>query len=140
MNKRWKNILLICSLVFNITIVSFLGFNYLQSKSCDYNHETRPDYKWDRNNNENRKNLIREMRKDMMDTRREFFEMLKSGVPDEALNQQVELIIEKQNKMEMAIANHLIELRKSMTDEEAKKFFERETQKRNNRKTKTNRR
>lgn len=130
MSSRWKNILLISSLVFNLTIVGIFGFNYFKSDCKTY---YKPKTEQGELIIKRRRDEIRNLRKDMMETRRGFFELLKAGASDEVLNRQVELIIQKQILMEKEIANHLIELRKNMTNEEANRFFERETAKRNNR-------
>lgn len=117
-----QTLLLICSLVFNITLVSFLAI-----RSCSQEEEVRrPEHnRIERRKQHPRYQAIREQRSEYIQLKRDFFNRLsQADINEEKLNDMVEKLSKAQEKIEHNIGTNLIELRKSMTDEEAKQFFE----------------
>lgn len=123
-NSTYK-ILLAISIIFNI---AFIG-NVIYHKYIKKNPYEKMIHENNLPHNDmmrfHRAEMVRD-RRNYVEKRREFIEMLMAPNFDEkALEKKLNLTIDKEKKMERKMGEHLIELRKNMTPEEAKRFFRR---------------
>ncbi len=125
MSYKTLKILLFISLIFNI---AFLG-NYLYHRFVLFpKHQNaypplhhRPYF--DKMRNFRRE--IFEQRREYLKLRREFLKMLQSpNIDEKELQKKLDEILDKEIQMERNLGKNFIKLRKNMSNQEAKIFFE----------------
>lgn len=122
MNNRIKNIILVCSLIFNITFIAF----FIQ-RSCTQEPESRPPREYRAISESGREHFreIRSMRSSYMAAKRDFLgELSKPDYDTGKLQEKLNNLIAMQKEIEENVGHSLIELRRTLTDEEAEKLFE----------------
>ncbi len=121
MNNRWKNIILICSLLFNGILAGFIVY-HLISQPLPPPHPPRLDIR--REHIQKRREEIREHRLNFIREKEHFMHMLaEPNFAENRLREQLDRLLEKQFEMERVIGSNLIELRKNMDDQQAERFF-----------------
>lgn len=132
MTNRLKNVVLICSLVFNITFISYIVYHHVkETPLTDYhriqrNHNKPHLHRDAKEFQKPQSILIREIRADFIDQKREFFIRLSSpNIDKEELTDILEKVVQKQVKMEKTIGMAFIEKRMEMSDNEAENFYNR---------------
>jgi len=123
MNKRWKNVLLLCSLLFNVILAGFIIYHAFTKPL------PRPIPPRIPTNREQLREKHREIslkRSEFIEYKQRFIDALASSDFKEAdARILLKELLEKQNDLEHTICSNLIELRKKMDDEQAGKFFSR---------------
>jgi hypothetical protein len=121
MNNRLRDIILICSLVFNFTLLGFLLYRQVNRPPVPLpHHHVHNDVMTEK------RRMIRSKHIELGEAKRQFMIMLASPeLNEENLKDKLEQVIVKQTELERTIGENLIELRKRMTPEEAEKFLRR---------------
>ncbi len=119
--QRWKTILLICSLLFNLILAGFILYHLVTRPLA---RPVPPYYEVNREPFREKQQEIREKRAEFLNRKHSFMEKLASSDFDEIeLRKQLDQLLEKQMEMEKAIADNFIEMRKRMNDKQADRFF-----------------
>ena len=122
MSKRTLIIIVIISLAFNLAFIGTFGLIQLRRRSF-LKHKFGPPPEL-REHFRNRKEHIASFRHDFHQSKIDFIEELKKpDFNEELLYMMLKNAIEKQTAMEIELGKSLIELRKEMSFEEARKFF-----------------
>ena len=120
MNNRIKNVLLIASVVFNLTLVGFLLYRQAMKPHPPHHfpvHQERMS---------NNRMIIRNKFKQFGETKQEFMKLLAHPeFNEDVVRDKLEEVIIKQEDLERSIGESLIELRREMTAKEAETFFNR---------------
>jgi|GEM_PF-3822337 len=121
MNNNWKNVLIICSLLFNLVLIGFILYPLFWhpkpvplSTKTEINRERILD----------KQREIREMRREFLSHKNRFMNALaQPDINEEELYEQLATLLEKQLEMEETIGINLIEIRSNMTPEQARRFY-----------------
>lgn len=118
----WKNILLICSLLFNLILAGFIIYHLVAKPLPPPPRPPRTEF--NKEHFRKKHTEIRQKRLEFMETRKRFMQNLASPEFDEtASRKQLEELMQRHSEMERMIAENLIEMRKNMDNEQAKRFF-----------------
>ena len=123
MNSSWKNILLLCSLIFNFILGGFIIYHLVTKPVPPPRH---PGIDIERTRYHEKSREISTHRTEFMEHRRRFMENLAAPEFDEErLKGQLDSLLHKQIEMERLIGNNLIEMRRDLTEEEAQRLLRR---------------
>ncbi len=125
MSNRTLTVLVLISLAFNIAFLA--GFIYKQSRIRSFLNPDGPKP----NIPPERIEFFERMKHDMIPFREDFekskkdfvMELVNPDFNEEILNEKLDIILEKQIRMEHELGKRLIMLRKEMSPEEAHRFF-----------------
>lgn len=139
MSKRWIVILLFVSLAFNLAVLGvFLYTSYFNRMPfCLYNE--RPDkelaeHRYSREDRERERpeftlgnrDEIKQLRSEFMQKRREFINTLcKENINEQEVMAAMQASLNAQEKLENLVGTSMLDLRKKMTPEQAKDYFQR---------------
>ncbi|MFO7659426.1 MAG: periplasmic heavy metal sensor [Candidatus Cloacimonadaceae bacterium] len=138
MSKRWIVIILFVSLAFNLAVLSvFLYTSYFNRMPfCLYNERSDKDLSEHRYSREDRererpeftlgnRDEIKQLRSEFMQKRREFIITLnKETVNEQEVMAAMQASLKAQEKLESMVGTSMLELRKKMTPEQAKDYFQ----------------
>ncbi len=121
MNNNWKNVLLICSLLFNLILIGFILYPMIWRPKpipvvarTEINREALLE----------KQHEIREMRMEFITHKNRFMSALaQPDISEDELYRQLDNLLKKQIEMEQAIGMNLIEIRSNMTAEQARRFY-----------------
>lgn len=121
MNNKWKNVILACSLLFNLVLAGFIAYSLI-TRPVERPYTVR--IMSDNEQLRSRHREIRTQRLDFFEHKNDFMRNLASSdFTGEEMREQLEVLLEKQIEMERTIGSNLIEMRENMTAEQAARFF-----------------
>lgn len=123
MNNRWRDLILICSLLFNLFLAGFI-FYHLATRPIPQPPPPRIDI--NREQMRERHQEIRMKRAEFIQQKKRFTNALAAAEINEfELREQLDILLQRQIEMEREIGLNLIEMRKNMNDVQAEQFFRR---------------
>jgi hypothetical protein len=118
---KWKNVLIICSLLFNLILAGFILYHLA---TAPIPPPIPPRFDHNREHIQGKRIEIMQKRKEFIEHKHRFMEKLAARDFEEAeLRAQLEQLLDKQIQLERAIAENFIEMRKNMDDIQAERFF-----------------
>ncbi|MBW6515538.1 MAG: hypothetical protein K0B81_02845 [Candidatus Cloacimonetes bacterium] len=121
MNSKWKDIILFCSLLFNVILAGFILYHVI---ARPLPRQITPRIPINREHLREKHREINLRRTEFFEYKQRFMEALAAPDFNESeMSILLDELLEKQNEMEHAICTNLIEIRKNMNAEQAERFF-----------------
>lgn len=138
MSKRWIVILLFISLAFNLAVIGMFLYSTIFTRMpfCprgSISHREMVEHRFSRTDRDKdrpefvleNKDEIRKLRGDFMQKRREFITVLsKENLNEQEAITAMQASLDAQLELEQKVGSSMLELRKKLTPEQAKEYFQ----------------